>query len=409
MGSGILHRVLTGRLQLLFLAVGSSLSLNGQVIWDDSPALKVVRFREDPGPTSDFRLADPVRERPTRIFNQPDAGWDTRMGAALAETLRVIPADLPASASTSGRASSRGEPSVDPVGRPPSRSNGRAAALVSVARRPVGTSATPSPTAAVPAYAPLAAAVLPDSEGGLSPSISPVSSGGVSRLAGSGLTPVTLSGPPVAVAHYPFTGNSLASTDTDPFSTASSLSLVGLSPYGFDTGGNPGPSLRIGANPIPNSFSPSSYLSFTITPNPGHALNLNSLSLDAAIVNPAGSYTGFFEVRSSVDGFTAAVLSGTITSISPTFTSYSTTLGPSFVNLPSTEFRIYLWDSNEGKKRAVLVDNIHVMGNSVVIPEPPSWLAAAALGGVALAMEAWRRHTPADAASPGTGTPPQRT
>lgn len=214
-----------------------------------------------------------------------------------------------------------------------------------------------------------------------------VFSGRASPMAMAGLTPILLSGPPpIALADYPFTANSLASTDTDPFSTASSLSLAGLSPHGFDTSGNPGPSLRIGANPIPNSFSPSSYLSFTITPNPGHALDLTSLSLDAAIVNPAGSYTGSFEVRSSVDGFTAAVLSGTITSRSPTFTSFSATLGPSYVNLASVEFRIYLWDSNNGRRNFVLVDNIHVMGSSVVIPEPPSWLGAAALGGVALAL-----------------------
>jgi hypothetical protein len=186
----------------------------------------------------------------------------------------------------------------------------------------------------------------------------------------------------VAVATYPFTGNSLASFDADPLSTASSLSGTGLGTLGFNgIYGVPAPSLFLAANPIPNSFSLSSYLSFTITPDPGYVLNLDSFSLETAKVDTfTGSYTGFYQVRSSVDGFTSAVLSGTISSVAPTFSAASTTLGPSFLNLASVEFRIYIWDNNNGAKNGVMLDNITVVGGVAVIPEPSGLAAAAVLG-----------------------------
>ena len=143
----------------------------------------------------------------------------------------------------------------------------------------------------------------------------------------------------------------------------------------------PAPSLFLRAASIPNSFSLTSYLSFTISPNPGYVLNLDNFSLATAKVDSfTGSYTGFYQVRSSVDGFTSAVLSGTISSVVPTFSTASTTLGPSFQNLASVEFRIYIWDSNNGAKNGVLVDNITVVGSVSLIPEPSSLAAAAALG-----------------------------
>jgi len=193
--------------------------------------------------------------------------------------------------------------------------------------------------------------------------------------------PIPLSGPPVNLAYYPFTGNSLASFDTDPLSTASSLSGTGLGTLSFNTTyGVPAPSLSLEAGSIPSSFLASSYLSFTITPNPGYVLNLNSFSFQVSrIFN--GNYTVNYEVRSSVDNFTTAVLSGSNSSATaPTFDPVSTSLGPSFVNLASVEFRLYLWDSNNGANNRLLLDNITVTGNAVVIPEPSSLAVAVALG-----------------------------
>ena len=192
--------------------------------------------------------------------------------------------------------------------------------------------------------------------------------------------PIPLSGPPVNLAYYEF-WNSLASSDTDPLSTASSLSGTGLGTLSFNTTyGVPAPSLSLEAASIPGAFTATSYLSFTITPNPGYVLNLNSFSFQVSrIFN--GSYDVFYEVRSSLDGFTAAVLSGSNNSATaPTFATVSTTLGPSFLNLASVEFRLYLWDSNEGANNRLLLDNITVTGNAVLIPEPSSLAVAVALG-----------------------------
>lgn len=227
----------------------------------------------------------------------------------------------------------------------------------------------------------------------------------------SGLAPVLLSGPiSVVMANYDFTGFSLASSDADPLSAASNLGSSGLGTLGYANSGNLAPALRLAASDMPNSFSAVSYLRFTITPSPGYVLSLDRFSLDATrIATFTGSYTANFEVRSSVDSFTAAVLSGTIASTSPGFTTYSTSLGPSFVNLASIEFRIYLWDSNNGSRNGIWLDNVRVTGSSVIIPEPPTWLAATTLGAVAWALGVWRRRAHATLHLNGTGSDlPQR-
>ncbi len=197
---------------------------------------------------------------------------------------------------------------------------------------------------------------------------------------------------PVWVAHYPFTGNSPASFDPDPLSTASNLSSVGLGPLAYATIGVPAPALRLSAQNVPNSFSLSSYLSFTVTPNPGHVLNLNEFSFDIARVFSTGVYTVNYEVRSSVDGFAAAVLSGTVTTGSGVWGNVMTTLGPSFMNLSGVEFRVYFTDSNDSKLNSILLDNITVVGTTVLIPEPETAVAAVGLG--LLGMLPWlRKHT----------------
>ncbi len=409
MGIGQLPQVLLSRLQLTLLASAASLDLTSQVIWDDAPAVEVVRFREDTTETLGLRLPGPVKEQPKRTFNQQGAGLDWEMRASLAAAPLAVRLDPRTSTPALARPSSREVPSPEKIGWPPKTFNGRSLAPVPQGPEQVAETASTRHTAAATAGSPpTTTTALPSVQGGLPSSTPTLFSVGTARQVVPALAPVTLSGPtPVPVANYPFTGYSLASTDTDPLSTAANLSSTGLPVFGYAIIGNPLPSLWVAASTIPNSLSTSSYLSFSITPNPGYALSLGSFSLDAARVR-TGSYTGFFEVRSSVDGFTAAVLSGTITSTSPTFASYSTTLGPSFVNLGSVEFRIYFWDSNDGFRNLVLVDNILVMGSSVVIPEPPSWLAAAALGGVALALGVWRRRVPSTPRTTGAGTPPQR-
>ena len=183
------------------------------------------------------------------------------------------------------------------------------------------------------------------------------------------------------LAYYPFTGSSLVSFDTDPDSTASSLSGTGLGTLRFNTTyGVPAPSLWLKAGSVPGSFTATSYLSFTLTPKSGYVLNLNSISFEVSRIS-RGSYTVNYEVRSSVDSFTTAVLSGSNSSATaPTFATVSASLGPSFVNLASVEFRLYLWDSNDKEKNRLLLDNLTVTGNAVLIPEPSGPAMAAALG-----------------------------
>lgn len=192
--------------------------------------------------------------------------------------------------------------------------------------------------------------------------------------------PILAAPTPVWVAHYPFTGNSPASFDPDPLSTASNLSNTGLGPLSYSASGVPAPALQLSAQDVPNSFSLSQYLSFTVTPNPGYVLNLDEFSFDIARVFSTGVYTVNYEVRSSVDGFAAAVLSGTVTTGSGVWGNVMTTLGPSFMNLSSVEFRLYFTDGNDSKRNSILLDNITVVGTTVLIPEPDAAVAAVGLG-----------------------------
>lgn len=193
------------------------------------------------------------------------------------------------------------------------------------------------------------------------------------------------------VAHYPFTGSSPASFDPDPLSVASNLSSTGLGLMTYSTSGSPPPALQVSANDTPSSFNSSRYLSFTVTANPGYALNLDEFRFDVARVYTTGGFTVNYEVRSSVDGFTAAFLSGTVTTASGVWGNVYTTLGPAFVNLGSVEFRLYLWDSNNSVNNYILLDNITVVGTTVVIPEPPTLAAALLLGGLGLLRVVRRR------------------
>ncbi|HEX7010476.1 MAG TPA: PEP-CTERM sorting domain-containing protein [Phycisphaeraceae bacterium] len=140
------------------------------------------------------------------------------------------------------------------------------------------------------------------------------------------------------------------------------------------------------------SFSDAVYFSFTVTPDSGNTLNLDSLTLDAA--RGGGSRPRGFVVRSSADGFTTdlAVNPNTNTDL-PTqrlidfFTTYTVDLSdPAFDAVAGPlEFRIYVFSPGTGS--AIDFDNITLHGE--VVPEPAS-LALLGLGGLGFLRR--RRH-----------------
>jgi hypothetical protein len=121
------------------------------------------------------------------------------------------------------------------------------------------------------------------------------------------------------------------------------------------------------------SLNSTFYFGFTVTPDSGMTLNLDSLTLDAA---RAGGSTRGFQIRSSADGFVGNLVispsSAILSSQRPTYTSYTVDLsGAAFDSVAATslEFRVYPFG---GTNLFIDYDNITLNGavSSSAIPEP---------------------------------------
>lgn len=106
---------------------------------------------------------------------------------------------------------------------------------------------------------------------------------------------------------------------------------------------------------------------FTFTLNAGAPLTLNNVSLDLLATPEDGGDGGptHFSVRSSLDGFAADDVSGTLTG---SFTTALFSPNTALTTGQSIEFRVYAWGTgNSGATFAA--DNVHVTGVAPV-PEP---------------------------------------
>ncbi len=112
------------------------------------------------------------------------------------------------------------------------------------------------------------------------------------------------------------------------------------------------------------------YLQFTITPNSGFELNISSLVLRMRRSNtgsPAGSGPTQWCLRSSQDGFTSDLATGTM---NHNYSNYSVLL-TGFAHIPTAvTFRLYGYGvtvSSGGNNRLVL-DNVSVQGSLFILP-----------------------------------------
>ena len=123
--------------------------------------------------------------------------------------------------------------------------------------------------------------------------------------------------PPPPVAHYTFTGNSLASSDTDANSTAANF-VAGAGFSGKTTfvtvfGSN---GFALTSNNVPSSeaaaISGSDYLSFTLFPNNGVTESYINIFYNIVVSNSSSAVDANVEVRWSVDNFATALTTDTL-------------------------------------------------------------------------------------------------
>jgi len=123
----------------------------------------------------------------------------------------------------------------------------------------------------------------------------------------------------------------------------------------------------------------STYLDFTLTPVPGHALNLLSIHLRMRRSNTGstgGSGPTAWSLRSSVDGYTTDIASGPLISTHVTF---NIILSAAFSNLSTAvNFRIYGYTTvvSSGGISRFVYDNVEVRGSDIILPEKISSLKA---------------------------------
>ncbi len=188
------------------------------------------------------------------------------------------------------------------------------------------------------------------------------------------------------VAGYSFSGVTGAPTSTAPGVSGSSFIRDPSDNTFYDnTAGNPAPDTNSSGWTTAATLDLTRYYTFTVTPASGGS-RWNGLTLDAANFDAAGINDGptLFAVRSSLDGFTSNLLTGTVGAAFATTTTALNVMATSPV-----EYRIYGFGA--GTTQGLLqLDNV-ALTFAAAVPEPSTW-AALGCGLFATAVALARRR-----------------
>jgi hypothetical protein len=187
------------------------------------------------------------------------------------------------------------------------------------------------------------------------------------------------------LAHFTFSGPNIhapefyISSDTDLYSTASSFTnsageVVAYKSASFtdqtDSGNN---AFQVSGATLGNwavTLDPTKYYSFTVTPDTGYTLNLTQLDF---FISRNANGPDAWQVRSSVDGFSSALGSGTgIYQGSPGAGPWTETTSLfSLQNASAVEFRIYGYEATGTGGGNLRVDDVILTGETLpIMPEP---------------------------------------
>ncbi len=132
------------------------------------------------------------------------------------------------------------------------------------------------------------------------------------------------------------------------------------------------------------SLDATAYFSFTLTPDSGYHIDFASLSgnYQASASNPVTSYA----LRSSLDGYTANVASGSISATAAAVAFNFDLSDAAFDEVTSAiTFRLYAWGNASTASSSTFSINDFAFDGIVAVPEPHEYaLGMAALLGVAI-------------------------
>ncbi len=181
------------------------------------------------------------------------------------------------------------------------------------------------------------------------------------------------------LADYPLTPplpDQAVSVDTDPQTTASSMSVAG------DVGFSSSDGLFIRTNESPNSdpgaLAASDYAQFSITP--GGLVQVDYINITGTVSGTGGTgFTSSWAIYSSIDGFaTDAVLHGTATDpAGGSETVFDFSLATRTDIAGTLTIRLVAFDSENVSNRITRTDNIVVNGDVELIPEPTTMVLGA--------------------------------
>lgn len=185
------------------------------------------------------------------------------------------------------------------------------------------------------------------------------------------------------VSLYPFTGSSLASTDTNTLSTSSAIALGnGLTDAAatrFAMAGNPAPALRVNTDEtdgtsFPTAVTAGDFFAFTLSPASGYRFVFQTFSVDVA--TSATTFSTNVLLQASINGGNSFITVDTLTGYgNTTFTTRNTDLTAFNNNAAlaagaSVLLRIVVYDNDSTAGNYTAFDNITVNATVQAIPEP---------------------------------------
>lgn len=182
-----------------------------------------------------------------------------------------------------------------------------------------------------------------------------------------------------SVVSYNLNG-SLAASSSDANLSAGNINFLGSGASRYVLPNELGIVTASGALNAPTAVANASYFQFSVTPNTGSSLSLNSLTFRGATSNSSTPNNGYV-VTSSVDGFSSILGSGAFPTSYPTYSMFSVDLtGSSFQGLTTeTTFRVYTW-KDSGSNPAAAYDDVTLNGSVALVPEPTTLTVSLASG-----------------------------